>query len=354
MKSIQSKTSKPANSNHLPFFQKESNNYLTNEKPFFNASPIYAKLNVNQPNDPYEKEADAMADRVVQRLSNKSFADSNYSTPFFKKPDSTVQRKCAACEQEEKLQKKEDDDESDLLKGNLQKKPIFESNAEPPDDDENVQRKCAGCEKEDGKKLHPKPANNHAQSAPTSMESSLNASVGKGNPLPSDLSAQMESSFNTDFSTVSIHNDSAAAQMSDSLNAQAFTYGQDIYFNRGKFKPGTMEGKSLLAHELAHTLQQKRDTGNTANNEAVEEREATRSALGIMGKLRLKANSVLQRKSKTEQVLSDKKEVGLNGKKAMPRIRRCGGASRVPTTARQVEFCLQRDQLAQLHALSIN
>src|SRR6185437_10045122 len=106
MKSIQSKNSTPANSNHSPFFQKESGHslFVKNEKPFFNASPIKAKLTVNQPNDPYEKEADAMADRVVQRLSNKSFADSNYSTPFFKKPDSTVQRKCAACEQEEKLQ----------------------------------------------------------------------------------------------------------------------------------------------------------------------------------------------------------------------------------------------------------
>ena len=126
MKSIQSKNSTPANYNHSPFFKKESGNslFVKNEKPFFNASPIQAKLTVNQPNDPYEKEADAVADKVIQRLNNKSFPNTeNNQAAFFRKSSEPIQRQCAACGKKEKVQKKEQEDENDLQKsiskGNL-------------------------------------------------------------------------------------------------------------------------------------------------------------------------------------------------------------------------------------------
>ncbi|RNI33811.1 DUF4157 domain-containing protein [Hanamia caeni] len=64
----------------------------------------------------------------------------------------------------------------------------------------------------------------------------------------------MESSIGADFSGVRIHNNSAAAQLSDNLNAQAFTHGNDIYFNSGKYDTSSSEGKHLLAHELTHTV----------------------------------------------------------------------------------------------------
>jgi hypothetical protein len=66
----------------------------------------------------------------------------------------------------------------------------------------------------------------------------------------------MESRFDADFSGVRLHTDSTAVQMSGQLNAQAFTHGRDIYFNEGKYSPGTSEGNHLLAHELTHTVQQ--------------------------------------------------------------------------------------------------
>jgi len=68
---------------------------------------------------------------------------------------------------------------------------------------------------------------------------------------------EMESGFGTDFSNVKIHTNSNAVQMSKELGAQAFTHGNDIYFNKGKFNPSSKEGKHLLAHELTHTVQQK-------------------------------------------------------------------------------------------------
>jgi peptide methionine sulfoxide reductase MsrB len=61
------------------------------------------KLTINQPNDIYEKEADAMADKVMRMTGNE-----NSHQPFFKPAVSSIQRKCAHCEEEEKkMQRKE-------------------------------------------------------------------------------------------------------------------------------------------------------------------------------------------------------------------------------------------------------
>jgi peptidoglycan hydrolase-like protein with peptidoglycan-binding domain len=89
-----------------------------------------------------------------------------------------------------------------------------------------------------------------------SVESRLNNQVGKGNKMDASTRAEMESGFGTDFSRVNIHTGSEAVQLSKELGAQAFTHGNDIYFNYGKYNPGTNEGKHLLAHELTHTIQQ--------------------------------------------------------------------------------------------------
>lgn len=66
----------------------------------------------------------------------------------------------------------------------------------------------------------------------------------------------MEQGFGADFGAVNIHTDSEAQKMNEQLGAQAFTTGNDIYFNEGKYNPNSSEGKHLLAHELTHTLQQ--------------------------------------------------------------------------------------------------
>ncbi len=90
----------------------------------------------------------------------------------------------------------------------------------------------------------------------SSIESQLTNSKGGGSPLNENTQSQMESGFGTDFSDVRVHTDSSAAQMSQDLGAQAFTQGSDIYFNKGKYNPGSDSGKHLLAHELTHTVQQ--------------------------------------------------------------------------------------------------
>jgi hypothetical protein len=66
----------------------------------------------------------------------------------------------------------------------------------------------------------------------------------------------MENRFDRDFSGVRIHTGREAQRAAESLDAAAFTSGQDIFFAPGRFNPGTPEGDRLLAHELTHTIQQ--------------------------------------------------------------------------------------------------
>jgi hypothetical protein len=77
-----------------------------------------------------------------------------------------------------------------------------------------------------------------------------------GQPLVAGTRAFMESAFGQGFSHVRIHTDTQAAALSAGLNARAFTIGQDIAFGVGEYQPGTLIGDALIAHELAHVIQQ--------------------------------------------------------------------------------------------------
>lgn len=88
------------------------------------------------------------------------------------------------------------------------------------------------------------------------LESTLSSTKGSGSALPEDTRAQMESAIGSDFSAVRVHTGSSATQMNKDLGAQAFTHGNDIYFNSGKYDTGSKDGKQLLAHELTHVVQQ--------------------------------------------------------------------------------------------------
>jgi len=269
MKAVQTKAAETPAKKNAPFFNKESGqdffHDVNNEQSFFspqknsffkaNNNAVQTKLTVGAPGDIYEKEADATADKVVQRLNNNDAQNSiQRKTGIGDSITPLVQKKCDTCEKEEKLQKKEVIDDRDPLKNNVQTKPIFESNAEKADNEKKLQRKCDTCEKEE--KLQKKPDAISSQKTSPNIESSLSSSKGSGNRLPESTRNQMERSFGTDFSNVRIHNDSAAHSMSKNLNAQAFTHGNDIYFNSGKYDTNSNTGKHLLAHELTHTVQQ--------------------------------------------------------------------------------------------------
>ncbi len=92
--------------------------------------------------------------------------------------------------------------------------------------------------------------------ADATVEEKIRKNNGGGQPLDPETRAKMENSLGADFNRVNIHTDQEAAYLSNTLGAQAFTNGNDVYFNRGKYNPNTSDGKYLLAHELTHTIQQ--------------------------------------------------------------------------------------------------
>jgi len=94
--------------------------------------------------------------------------------------------------------------------------------------------------------------------AETSAETAdaIQAELGGGAPLPKAVQAFMAPRFKADFSGVRIHTDTKAENLASRLGAKAFTYGRHVFFNRGQFQPDTKAGKELIAHELAHTIQQ--------------------------------------------------------------------------------------------------
>jgi hypothetical protein len=81
---------------------------------------------------------------------------------------------------------------------------------------------------------------------------------GEGRPLSEDLRAGFETRFASDFSKVRIHTGGDAAESARALNADAYAVGQDLVFDTGKFNPQSQSGQHLLAHELAHVVQQSR------------------------------------------------------------------------------------------------
>ncbi len=84
-----------------------------------------------------------------------------------------------------------------------------------------------------------------------------------GRPLERPVRSDMERRFGHDFSNVRIHADAEAGHVAESANAAAFTIGQNIVFAGGRFAPSTQVGSKLLAHELAHTVQQRNAIAGT-------------------------------------------------------------------------------------------
>ena len=182
------------------------------------------KIAINQPNDVYEQEADAVAEKIMAKREIGS-----YAPPFFKPALISIQRKCAHCEEEEKEEKK-------------------------------VQRK----------------ENNQSETPVTSTENFISTLSG-GRSLNKDERNFFESKMGYDLSSVRLHTDDKANESAKNVNALAYTTGNNIVFGAGQYQPGTGAGTKLLAHELTHVVQQKK-----ANLPSVVQR-VTSSDLRIRG-----------------------------------------------------------------------
>lgn len=179
----------------------------------------------------------------------------------------------------------------------------------------------------------------------------IQAELGQGRSLDSDVTSKMGTAFGEDFAQVRLHTDGTAAKLSDEMNAKAFTIGEHVAFATGQYQPGTMVGDALIAHELAHVVQQKGASSNLAHkgqdNTSALETDADMSAIGAVSALWFGAKGALTNLSKY----------------AMPRLksglglRRCSscgsGSSSTPSLLSRLQAITDAEQLAaQLESLS--
>lgn len=88
------------------------------------------------------------------------------------------------------------------------------------------------------------------------LEQSIQSAQGKGQPLEPKIGQSMSKAFGVDFGGVRIHHDAQSNLLSRTLQARAFTTGQDVFFRQGEYNPNSKTGQELLAHELTHVVQQ--------------------------------------------------------------------------------------------------
>ncbi|MCG6187826.1 eCIS core domain-containing protein [Maribellus maritimus] len=263
------------------------------KSPFFmarNSSGFFggqAKLSVGHPGDKYELEADAVADKVVNQSQSET---EHFFSPGASSYSNTegwlIQEKPIAETVTPLVQKQEEDEEELQTKLSLQfqmqeeemaqTQPIEEEEEmaqmqpEQDEEEEELQPKTGEAaegpvdelfvagqsEEEEEEMLQTKPYGN-GRSVNSVTEQNIKSKSGSGNKIDKNTRIEMEKGFGADFSHISIHTDAKAVQLNRELGAQAFTHGNDIYFNEGKYNPQSNEGKHLLAHELTHTIQQK-------------------------------------------------------------------------------------------------
>jgi Domain of unknown function (DUF4157)/Lysine-specific metallo-endopeptidase len=182
--------------------------------------PIQARLEVGAVNDPLEREADQIADRIMRMPDPASVSSSESGE--------VVRRKCESCA-----------DEENRKRTVLRKCQSCSEEEATPD---KLSRKVAGC-----------PASADGTAAPAIVGEVI---CSPGQPLNPATRAFFEPRFGYDFSRVRIHNDGCASAAAHAVNALAYTVGKDVVFGAAQFAPDTTKGRHLLAHELTHVVQQ--------------------------------------------------------------------------------------------------
>lgn len=117
-----------------------------------------------------------------------------------------------------------------------------------------IQRKCSACKEDE--QLQRKEKGSNQFFAPSRVKNYIQTLDSSGSKLSPAANQFFSPHFGYDFSHVKIHTGKEAEASANEINAEAYTTGNHIIFNEGKYQPETSEGKKLLAHELTHVVQQ--------------------------------------------------------------------------------------------------
>jgi|GEM_PF-6466893 len=200
---------------------------------------IQAKLTVSRPDDEYEREADQVTDQIMG-VQNPDSVQRESRGPV---PVQVLERQPME-EEEEELQ----------AKPLIQRQPVEEEEEELRT--QPILQRQPLEEEEEGEILSAKRSDQRRPHLTSNEETYIRSIKGAGQPLPNSAQSFFESRFGYDFSRVRVHDDHKAAESARAINARAFTLGQDVVFGTGGYSPQTFTGRKLLAHELAHVVQQ--------------------------------------------------------------------------------------------------
>jgi hypothetical protein len=241
------------------------------------------KLEIGSPGDRFEQEADRVADAVVgqgrradgetsalHRMSNEQAAQDERQ-PGLQRQDeeeelqASLQRQIEEEEEPVQMELQRQEEEEEALQPRLQCQEEEEElqaslQRQAEEEEEPVQMEMQlQVEEEEELQAKPQARGERGRSDPGAhLSSRLVSTQGRGQPLPEGIRRRMERALGRDFAGVRIHTDPEAVRMNQELGSQAFTQGEDIYFNEGKFDPDSESGEHLLAHELTHVVQQSR------------------------------------------------------------------------------------------------
>lgn len=168
---------------------------------------VQEKLNIGQPGDAWERQAEAVADQVMAMPEARVARQEEEEEPVMMQADPSASRPWIRRQSEEEEVQLKTEGETPIASGSW-------------------------------------------------LAGQMRDSSGGGEGLPAQVARSMGRRFGSDFSGVRVFDDTASHHMSSQLGAQAFTYDQNVYFNEGRYRPGTSSGDHLLAHELTHVVQQ--------------------------------------------------------------------------------------------------
>ncbi len=185
--------------------------------------PIQTKLRISEWDDRYEQEAERVAEQVMRMPEPQTLQGETPLPASFMSTRSGLQRRCAC-------------------------------GGTP-----NPNGECTECRTSRLGLQRESTDQSESFTVPTIVHDVLRS---PGRPLSPETRTFMESGFGHDFGRVRVHTDARAAESARAINALAYTVGRDIVFGAGQYMAGSAEGKRLLAHELAHVLQQ--EAGRTS------------------------------------------------------------------------------------------
>lgn len=221
---------------------------------------LQPKVTISPANDPLEREADDVAQRVtsgqpvpgISRMENEtSQSEPGKAHPLYRHTENVQQEqdKAEQLSKEDVVQQQESSPKAQNEETQANTDDLKKMEEEPPQSQPQraPQRQTASAQDVQRSALGAK----NAEITDTALEGRIKTPSG-GRPLPDSVRGEMEPQFQADFSNVRVHDSAQDRADTRKLNARAFAFGNHIWMGPGE----STSNRKLMAHELTHVVQQ--------------------------------------------------------------------------------------------------